>query len=239
MASRNEIKLIKSLKIKKYRLKENKFLVEGIKNVTEVLHSGFKVHNLFVTEKAVESFNKYDAELISEKQLNEMSALKTNSSCLAVVEMQANKELSYRADEHMFLLDGVSDPGNLGTIIRTLDWFGFNQLFCSEDCADFYNPKTIASSMGSFTRVIPQYVHLISLLKKKSAPCYGMSMEGEPLSILSESVPSIFVLGSESHGISADIRSFIDHSVTIKGSGRSESLNVAIACSILCYQLSL
>ena len=237
MISRNEIKRIRSLKLKKYRILENKFLVEGVKNVNEVLNSDFKVHNLFATEKVADSFLLQNPSIVTEKQLKEISSLASNSTCLAVVEMK-NSSLHIDRQKHLFVLDDVSDPGNLGTIIRTIDWFGFEQVICTPDCAEFYNPKTISATMGSFTRIQPQYADP-AFLSQVEGDIFGMVMDGEPIEKLHPEGPSVFILGSESHGIRPSLLGKINRPVTIQGKGKADSLNVAIAASILCYQLSL
>lgn len=238
MLSRNEIKQIKALKLKKYRNRERKFLVEGIKNVTEVLHSDFKVHHLFVTEKIKDEFKNHNPSIITEKNLNEISNFKNNTTCVAVVEFQSVGSVqSLNSSEHIIYLDNVSDPGNLGTIIRTMDWFSLRQLVCSPDCAEFYNPKTISSTMGSFTRIQPIYLEF-NEVKSIHSQKYGLALGGTEISTVSKK-PATWILGSESHGISEEISSSLTNKLIIPGKGQAESLNVGIAAGILCYELAL
>ncbi len=238
MISKNELKYIKSLKLKKYRAREKKFLVEGIKNVSELLKSDFEVDYLICTKEYSHLFSQFHI-VVSRDQLQAISTLKTNETCLAVAKIKSFRKETIDFSDHVIILDQVSDPGNLGTIVRSLDWFGFSQLILSPDSADFYNPKTIASTMGSFTRLKPFYVDLRSLLRDRNENIYGLTLDGENVSAVEINEPSIFVLGSESHGISKALGDLISKELTIPGPGRAESLNVAVATSILLYQLRL
>ncbi|MCP4460217.1 MAG: RNA methyltransferase, partial [Cytophagales bacterium] len=168
MISKKELKFIRSLKIKKYRTAEKCFLVEGEKNVLELLSSDYKVKRLLVTKNFLATYEKsidflpYD--VVSDKDLADVSSFVTNDQVLAVVEMRVLSVKDINLSNQVFVLDGIRDPGNLGTIIRTLDWFGYDQLICSEDTAELYNPKVISASMGSFTRVKVAYCNLEKLL---------------------------------------------------------------------------
>ncbi|MEO9475249.1 MAG: RNA methyltransferase [Cyclobacteriaceae bacterium] len=244
MVSKNQSKFIKSLKIKKYRVKESMFLVEGKKNVLELLKSGFELHLLLGTE--VFLFNhlgefkglaKHQIVQASDKELADLGTFKTNQDCLAVVKMKRQNQQGLDFGKHVFVLDGVSDPGNLGTIIRTLDWFGFDQILCSANSADFYNPKTINSTMGSFTRVTVSYGDVPEFLKSKPAGVhsYGAAMEGQNPSQINLKRPSVIVFGSESHGISEEVEKLLDQKISIPGKGTAESLNVGIAAGIISY----
>jgi TrmH family RNA methyltransferase len=239
MISRNELKFIKSLKLKKNRNNEKLFTVEGVKNVLELLTSDFEIKSLYVTDKYKDIFHNQNYSLISRSDLISISSFKNNETCLAVVKQKKPNPLTSGIKSSVIALDGVSDPGNLGTIIRTMDWFGINNLICSMDTADFYNHKTIVSTMGSFTRVIPRYCDLVDTIAKLDLPVYGLSLDGEPLSRTNIVKPSIFVMGSESHGIRKPVSKVIQNPVKIEGGGNAESLNVAIATSILLYNISL
>lgn len=237
MISKNEIKFIKSLKLKKYRNRERQFLVEGEKNVDEVLASKLQTLKLFCTGKVAGKYLARGAVEISEAQMAQISTLKTNETCLAVASMPAPGTQHVSGDTHTFVLDRIADPGNLGTIIRTLDWFGYHQLVCSEDCADFFHPKTISASMGSFTRLQPMYHDLDKFLAGESRPVYGLALGGEPLESVRRFEPSIFVMGSESHGIRDSVLARLTHQLRISGHGQAESLNVAIATAIVAFHL--
>ncbi len=243
MLSKNDSKFVKSLKLKKYRQQERCFLVEGEKNIEEVLPSSLRVRFLVGTTDYIQRLQSRDVVLptyyeVKQNQLESLGSFKSNQAGLAVVEMP--KETVYAPlDDYVLVLDQVSDPGNLGTIVRTMDWFGFRSLVCSPDSADFYNPKTIAATMGSFTRIVPSYADLSAFLKeqkKTGTPVYGLVLGGD---ILTKSTlgPGIYVMGSEAHGISPEVMDLLDHRCTIRGHGNAESLNVAIATAVLLHEI--
>lgn len=237
MLSKKEQKYIQSLKVKKYRTREKRFLVEGAKNVQELLTSDFEIDFLLSTEAHLQFLpqkaSDLRVELISEKLLGQLGNFKTNETCLALVKQKDSVQFNSSITDHLFMLDGVGDPGNLGTIIRTLDWFGFKQLICSSDCAEFYHPKTISSTMGSFTRVDVIYADLISLLKGIEGPILGADVDGTNMYKAKISHPSVIVMGSESHGIRPEITNHITRKITIPKLGSAESLNVGIATGII------
>ena len=237
MLSKKEQKYIQSLKIKKYRSREKRFLVEGEKNVLEFLSSDYEIDLILSTEEFSSRLSEVSGErrveLISGKLLSQLGNFKTNETCLAVVLQKELANAAKQEDDHLFILDGIGDPGNLGTIIRTLDWFGYNELICSPDCAEFYHPKTIASTMGSFTRVDVQYRDLVAYLQGVDAPVYGADMKGLNLFKTSFDTPSIIVMGSESHGISPEVQGQLTNQVSIPKVGNTESLNVGVATGII------
>jgi TrmH family RNA methyltransferase len=152
---------------------------------------------------------------------------------LAVVECK-NSELPAIADNELILvLDQVGDPGNLGTIIRVADWYGIKQIICSPDCADFYNPKVIAATMGSFARVKISHTNLIEYLSQQTKPVYGAFLEGKNIHKSKLSDSAFIVMGSESHGISQAVGKYITDKITIPAFGQAESLNVAMATGII------
>ncbi len=236
MISGKQAKFIKSLKLKKYRKQERKFLVEGYKSVKELLKSDFTILQLLCTEQYAEEFINHDPLVVSQRQLEALGSLKSNDSCLAVAEM---KDLiqNVRTDSHILVLDGISDPGNLGTIIRTADWFGFDQIIVGEDTAELYNPKVIMSSMGSFTRVNLIVKDLPEYLKKLDCPIYGMDMKGDSLDGFHPHEPSVFVLGGEANGLSESVSELLTGRLSIRRLGGAESLNVAMAAGILMHHL--
>ncbi len=244
MVSKNQLKFIKSLKIKKYRQQESCFLVEGRKNVEELLRSTFEIEMVLVTEQFLNNHPQMLAEipaskviLSKQKDLEEAGTFQTNQECLAVVKMQKHNISSLDYSDKIVVLDGVGDPGNLGTIIRTLDWFGFRQIVCSLDSTEFYNPKTINSTMGSFARMKVYYTDLLPLLSNATIPVIGAVLEGKNPEDLKFPNPMFLVMGSESHGISAEVMSLLTEKVTIPRYGAAESLNVGIATGILAYLL--
>ncbi|MFY0608385.1 MAG: RNA methyltransferase [Cyclobacteriaceae bacterium] len=243
MVSIKQSKFIKSLKIKKYRLREKCFLIEGKKNVLEGITSDCKLRYILGTKDFISSnqtilnSNDFDVIEVASNVLTELGTFKMNNECLAVAEMFEDKieEVSFR--ENIVVLDGVSDPGNLGTIIRTLDWFGMTQLVCSTDSADLYNPKVINATMGSFTRVKVNYVDLPEFIESSPLKAYGADLEGKILHQWKSHDPILLVMGSESHGISTEVQELLSDRLTIQKIGEAESLNVAIATGIFCQHL--
>ena len=240
MLSRKDQKFIKSLKVKKYRSSEKCFLVEGAKNVQELLNSDFQTEIVigteeFFTEKV--HMGAQRKEVVKSDLLGQLSTFKTNHDGLAVAKMKDFNRKPIDANDHLFALDGVGDPGNLGTIIRTLDWFGFTQIVCSQDCAEFYHPKVINSSMGSFTRINPYYCLLPKFIADSKLLAFGADMDGDSIHEISLDGPSIFVMGSESHGISKEVEKHLESRVSIPRYGKAESLNVAMAAGIIASHL--
>jgi len=241
MISKNELKFIKSLKIKKYRLLEKRFLVEGAKSVLELVSSStYKTDLIVCTDSFLESYHSkltsFRVEVVTKNVLSQIGTFQSNEDAIAIARFPLeSKKLNF--DQSIFVLDAVRDPGNLGTIIRTLDWFGFMQVFCSNDCAELYNPKVISSSMGAFLRVNIAYGDTIELLSKTDLPVYGAFMNGTPLPNISFPEPNVVVLGSESHGIKKETEKFISEKFTIPQIGRSESLNVGVATGIIAFHL--
>lgn len=242
MISKKQSKFIKSLKIKKYRDIENAFIVEGKKNVFELVNSDFEIKYIVCTADFYDEnpsiINRKNEVIVSSvAELSQLGTFKTNNECLAVAFKKENRINNQLSGDVTFLLDDIGDPGNLGTIIRTLDWFGFKNLVCSEHCADLYNPKVINSSMGSFTRVGVFYTNLVKFIRENKLPVYGADMNGEELSRAKFPNAAFIVMGSESNGISAHIRSLLTSSISISGFGKAESLNVGVATGILCHHL--
>lgn len=237
MVVKSIIKLIKSLQQKKHRIEHQLFVVEGRKSVNELLNSSFELYGLYVTEDLEEEYQSHQANLVSAKELSQMSSLKTPSGVLAVFHIPDQKELN--KDEWILALDDISDPGNLGTIIRLCDWFGIKQLYCSNHTVDCYNPKTLQATMGSISRVELFYGDLDSFLSKTDLPVYGSFMDGA--SIYQSKLPEkgILIMGNEANGIGDSISSKVSHRISIPtfGNSKTESLNVAMATSILLSEL--
>lgn len=230
--SKNQIKLISSLKQKKYRQLHGLFVAEGIKTINELLNSNFALHTLFTTE----SFN-IDAKnevLITNKELQQISFLKTPNKSLAIFNIPKPKDID--TNQLIVALDDVRDPGNLGTIIRLCDWFGVKDLVCSHETVDCFNPKVIQATMGSITRVNISYIDLPIFLKEIDLPVFGTFMDGK--NVYGEDLPKkgVLVMGNEANGISETIASFVDEKIAIPRFGNiqaTESLNVATATAIL------
>lgn len=220
---------------------EGLFLIEGRKNVFELAQSGIKVEYLLLTKKFESKYPlpNFDpgvrVEYTTPEVLSQLGAFKTNEDIVAVAHMLPERE--QHTAKGLFVLDGVSDPGNLGTIIRTLDWFGFDQVLCSHDTADFYNPKTISASMGSYTRVNVRYGDLPKVLKDSGRQLYLADLNGTSLSAFAPKEPYAVVMGSESHGVRPEVRALYHEKVTIPQIGLAESLNVGVATGIIAHHL--
>lgn len=240
MLSKAVIKYINSLQIKKYRNLHQTFVVEGSKSVRELLSSGFEIERLFLTE---EFFQKHrallppntDVTIVTENQLVQAGTYESNNAGLALAKMRKLPPLIVKPTELVIALDDVRDPGNLGTIIRIADWYGIKKIICSETCADFYNPKVIASTMGSFGRVAAYYLNLPEFLKTLSADfkIYGAAMHGENIHKMNLKPEGILVMGNEANGLRPETMPFISHLIKIPGFGGAESLNVATATAII------
>jgi TrmH family RNA methyltransferase len=236
MLSKAKIKFIKSLQVKKYRKQEQCFVVQGAKSVHELLASDFEVTTVVGTDAFLETIPTTSAEIIraSEKELTDLSEFQTNDSALAVARLRNNEKLDVSPNEYAIVLDDIRDPGNLGTIIRTADWFGIFKIIASEETADFYNPKVISSTMGSFTRVHVQYTRLDEYLAQQGLAVYGAYLDGQDVHTTDFASGGLIVIGNESRGISPSLEKFITSKVTIPRYGKSESLNAAIATAVIC-----
>ena len=240
MLSKNTVKFIKSLHQKKYRLESAKFFVEGEKSVVEVLQSSFTVDLLLVTQEfamkhaALLSGKAFEVLFVTPNQLEQLGQYQSNDAALAVVQMKPNQAFLPEKGELILALDEVRDPGNLGTIIRIADWYGIKKLIFSSHTAEFYNPKVIQSSMGSFTRVQFYYGDLAQAFQEWKLPVYGAFLEGESIHELTNPTPGVLLLGNESQGISKEVEKWVSSKITIPSFGKAESLNVAIATAIFC-----
>lgn len=232
MVTKNQIKLVKSLHQKKFRKAAGAFLVEGNKLIEELLNSSFEVMDIYAQGDLLSQFP--GAIEASKADMERMTALKTPPGVLAVVRIPTWDYT--HIDDSIIALDGISDPGNLGTIIRTADWFGITQLICSEDTVDEFNPKTVQASMGSIFRVRLFRCHLPLWLSEQSLKVYGLDMAGEPL-YGHQKEHAVYVLGKESTGLSEAIRSKLSGTLKIPGNGMAESLNVGIAGALLMSEL--
>ncbi|GLS90919.1 RNA methyltransferase [Psychromonas marina] len=241
MISKNQLKLIKALESKKQRKKNGLFIVQGEKNVSELFNSGFTIKQIFATASYINNNGTLLSQhnlvpLIteaSEDELKKAGTLVSNNSVLAIVECQDFSVPEISENELILVLDQVGDPGNLGTILRVADWYGIKNVICSPDCADFYNPKVIAATMGSFARVNVSHTDLTEYLGKQAKPVYGAFLEGKNIHQTQLSSSAFIVMGSESHGISAEVGAFVSDKITIPNFGQAESLNVAMATGII------
>lgn len=238
MISKNQIKIIRSLKQKKYRQKYNKFVCEGVKVIDELIGTRPDlIENVYMTSQGVEKLSRkpeIDIEIIEEKDLRMISSLSTNHDGLAIVKMEDQSEDVDWDQGTILYLDGVRDPGNLGTIIRLCDWFGLKHLLLSHDCVDPFNPKVVQSSMGSLWRVSWKFIDLQEVTHLSRASLIGADMIGHDYKSFDFPEKYILVMGGESNGLSEKSRELIDQLISIPKVGQEiESLNVAVATSIL------
>jgi RNA methyltransferase, TrmH family len=234
MVSKNQIKLISSLHQKKHRIAQQLFIVEGSKGIQEFLDSNFELDQLYTTQDDFETVANNQKTKVSDADLKKISALATPNTCLAVFKMPKQKQIIETG--LILALDSIRDPGNLGTIIRLCDWFGVQQLVCSIETVDVYNPKVVQATMGSMARVQLHYVNLADFISTSSLAVWGTFMAGE--SIYKTNLPQdgIIVMGNEANGISERLEKIIQHKITIPRFSthqKTESLNVATATAIV------
>lgn len=241
MLSKSVVKYIQSLQHKKFRDANREFVVEGHKLVLEMLASGtFDVVKIYAVEDWQSNLTDKNllslVETISENDLQKISGMPSPNKVLAVLSMRTTEEPP-DAEGLTLVLDDVRDPGNLGTIIRTADWFGVKHIICSDNTVDFYNPKVVQSTMGSLSRVNIYYTHLATYLKKnKDVPSYAAVLDGVDVRNTDKQKSMILVIGNEANGISPNVLQVCTHHIRIPGGGDVESLNAAIAAAILMYE---
>lgn len=232
--SKTQIKLVKSLQLKKHRDETGLFVAEGEKCVEE-LRKGFELVHLY-----------REGENATRLEIEQLSGLRTPQGVIGVFKKSEHSDYSEHSENSdlLLVLDGIQDPGNLGTIIRTCDWFGVRTILCSPDTADCYNPKVVQATMGALARVQIHYVNLPSFLKDTNLPIFGTLLDGRDMyeELKREGVnelksEAIIIMGNEGNGISQAVRPFITHPLRIpsypKDAETSESLNVAIATAIV------
>jgi len=251
MISKNELKYYSSLLKKKFRKSEKKFIVEGKKSAYEGIESDFCCEIIFVTNKFVSEevqFIKnlenrnFKVAVIKSIDFNKVSETKTPQGIAAVFEIKKQKlNLQSFDDTLLVYLENISDPGNLGTIIRTCDWFGIQNIFLSRESSEIFNPKVIRSSMGSVFNVnIFEDVTLdeLNILRKAGYEFICCDLDGEKIYDLKKGKHTLLFLANESRGPSERLLSLIDKKVTIPGKGKAESLNVASASAIILAELT-
>nr|WP_317170791.1 RNA methyltransferase [Rufibacter sediminis] len=216
------------------------FTVEGEKSVAELLQSDFELETVLATDKFLSRHTHllrkgFEVITVGEDELGKAGSMETNNAALAIAKMRPVPEFSWPDHPFVLALDEVRDPGNLGTIIRIADWYGLTSIILSETSADFYNQKVIAATMGSFTRITPQYVDLAAFMKNRpqNVPVFGAALEGENVHRLSLQPEGVLVMGNESHGIRPEIMQLVTKPLHIPGRGGAESLNVGTATAIL------
>ena len=240
MSSKAELKRVRGLHDKKARIREGRFLVQGAKLVKELLASGWPMDAVYATADAALSLGLSDAVVLPANEMARLGTLESGNELVAVVPIPAPSPPPMPgAGELVLALDGISDPGNLGTILRIADWFGVGHVLCSAGSVEAWNPKCVQSGMGAVFRVQVHYVDLaaeLAAMKAAGVALYMATMEGRPVFDVSLSRPAALLLGSESHGISPLLRSLGGVSIAVPRSGGAESLNVAMATSALCME---
>jgi len=240
MLSNRQIKLIQSLKQKKFRIEHQLFVAEGEKIAAEIIENqSFEIETVFATKGWIQenqSSIKSIMEIceVSEKELDKISFLTTPNQVLLLLKMSTvkNHQLDWT-----IAIEKLQDPGNLGTIIRIADWFGINQIILSEDSVDVYNPKVVQSTMGSIARVSVEYHDIEKWLSSQKRPVYAAALGGESLYKTTFDSKGILLLGNESKGLSDSMINNATHSVEIPKRGGAESLNVSVACSVFASEI--
>ncbi|GGE22630.1 TrmH family RNA methyltransferase [Sphingobacterium cellulitidis] len=244
MLSKAQISLITSLQHKKFRTQHNLFVVEGIKSVLEFIHSSYKISKIFATAEAAAKLGKIPQNIkldeLTDAEFNKISGLKNPQGALALVEIPQFDQLHLTnlKGKHSLILDDVQDPGNLGTIIRTAEWFGIENIICSIGTVDAYNPKVVQATMGSLSRIKIHYLDLEEFILKNNMPIFGALLNGESIYETNFGDEGFIMMGNEGNGIRESLIPKVDKAVTIPRVGNAESLNVAVATTIFCSELT-
>jgi len=244
MIGKNTTKYICSLQKKKYRIRENAFIAEGYKLIEDAIKAKHPIKKIFCTK---EYFNKplllsFDKEECTELEMRKISALSTPSSILAVCEIKKSKP--HYSQPIILALDDVQDPGNVGTLLRTCNWFGINTIILSEGCADIYNPKVVQATMGAIFHVDAIRGNLETELQKLSSMNYsicGTFLEGTNIYTTALPNKAVIIMGNEGKGISPEIEKLVTDKLYIPFFGNEntqESLNVSIATAIIISEFS-
>lgn len=234
MVSKNQIKLITSLQQKKYRIVNQLFFAEGVKVIQELLESNFELEHLYTTQNDFDDVLISKKTLIHENDLKKISALATPNSCLAVFKIPNENEIVEAG--LIVALDSIRDPGNMGTILRLCDWFGVQQIVCSKETVDIYNPKVVQATMGSITRVNVNYVDLNAFISNTHLPVFGTFMDGNNIYKTSLPQEGVIIMGNEANGICDELENLVQNRLSIPRFGilkKTESLNVATATAIV------
>ena len=251
MLSKSQLSFVKSIHLKKFRKQHKLFIVEGYKSIADFIESGYELAQLFYTPEFVSKVANFPqitkSYQISHLQIERISTLKRPSGILALFNIKEESDLKNVNLENEFtlVLDCVQDPGNLGTIIRSADWFNIKNIVCSLDSADCYNPKVVQATMGSLAHINIHYTDLLTWLpsvhiKKYGALLNGTSLYKSDLSKRNNALSKregIIIMGNEGNGIQPGIIPFIDEAITIPRFGKAESLNVAIATALICSEI--
>ncbi len=234
--SNNDLKKYSSLNRKIKRLEHQLFIVEGEKICKELIKNNFEYESIFATEDIQSEFPT--SNLCSKKEISRISHLKNPSNVVAICKMPHFK-IENENEKPLIFLDDINDPGNLGTIIRSLDWFGHHQVFCSKKTVDCFNNKSVMASMGSIFRIQCHYIDFNDFQQLfPEHTTYRTSLDGENIDFLEPQKKSIIVIGNESKGVSKEIINKIDNTIKIPRYGKAESLNVSVATGIILNELA-
>jgi len=250
MLTINQIKQIRSLQQKKFRSEFGQFIVEGPKLIEELIDSKYLFDCIYAKQdwlsKQTEKLESKKIQFveINDKELERISGMVSPHSVVAVLKIpEENIPMEIFGKELILMLDNIKDPGNMGTIIRTADWFGINHIICSENTVDAYNPKVVQATMGSIARVNIHYTDLEKLLKENSGKTsiYGTFTEGSNIRELKPESTGVIIIGNESTGISTELQSYVHQRICIphyktNDERRPESLNASVATAIMCYE---
>lgn len=232
--SLQKIKWLRSLQLKKNRDREEIIVIEGEKIVSELLeYKKEQIIFILCSERLYFDLNLSkisDVYLGSCSDLEKVTLLKSAPEIIALIKKPITTDINTK--DRLLILDGIQDPGNLGTIIRTADWFGIKQIVCSKNSVDCFNQKVIQSSMGSVFRISVSYLDLPQFIKDLNCPIHGALLNGKNIKDVNPNEIKVLVLGNEGQGISEEVSNLINHPTTIPGYGNAESLNVAIAGGI-------
>jgi len=244
MLSKSQISLLKSLHHKKFRSEHGLFLAEGYKSVKEFIDSAYQIEAIYHTPTIDPNLLKLSRKMnfneISLTDVEKISTMKTPQDIIALVKIPEWPVLSENMLQNKFsiVLDGIQDPGNMGTIIRTADWFGIKHIICSDDTVDVYNPKVVQATMGSIAHVNVYYTGLETFLSKIKLPVFGALLEGENIYKTNFGSQGLVIMGNEGNGLRPEIIKKVQHPVTIPRMGNAESLNVGIATAIFCSEIN-
>jgi TrmH family RNA methyltransferase len=231
--SKNKIKWIRSLQQKKIRDELKLYVVEGEKMVSEAIQlCPEDIESVYFLDNTINVPSSIDSLSINEKELQQISGLKTPNKAIAILR-QPKTEISHGSKGLTLVLDGVQDPGNLGTILRIADWFGIEEVICSTNTVECFNPKVVQATMGAIFRIKVLYCDLVNWLSENKKPIYGALLEGQNVYNTDIQQDAVLILGNEGQGITREIQKLINHPIMIPRFGKAESLNVSIATGIL------
>lgn len=231
--SKQQQKYIQSLHNKKYRKQFGQFIVEGRKSMLELPNSGFEIISIYIAkEEDLNYYPEHLTHLVDGIVIQKVSSMQNNTYGVAIVKTK-EEVFPKKIENWVLMADDVRDPGNLGTMIRLADWYGIEHLICSTNTVDFQNPKVIASTMGSYARVKIWYLNLEQTIDELKLPVFAASMEGRSAYNFKFPSKGILLMGSESHGISRELKKKVNDVIAIPAFGKAESLNVAVATGIL------